>query len=128
MKKATKRAQKRYKTPYSCYLLYIFCSLRTYRYIKNYPIFKLLIDKYRKIRKLNHFLKYSLGGHRVDFGWTAEVFFKITNFSIFGVFLQKWTRDLKNGPLEAVMSKSKIQYSNRSLIKVLAKTMVMNIT
>nr|DAF00109.1 MAG TPA: hypothetical protein [Caudoviricetes sp.] len=31
--------------PYSCYFLYIFCSFRSYRYIKNYPIFKLLIDK-----------------------------------------------------------------------------------
>ena len=88
--------QKRYKMPYSCYLLYIFCSLRTYRYIKNYPIFKLLIDKYRKIRKLNHFLKYSLGGHRLDLWWTAVAFFKIMNFSIFGVFLKKWTQDLKN--------------------------------
>ena len=34
-----------YKMPYFYYLLYIFFSLRTYRYIKNYPIFKLLIDK-----------------------------------------------------------------------------------
>lgn len=45
MGKGNYAAQKRYKMPYSCYLLYIFCSLRTYRYIKNYPIFKLLIDK-----------------------------------------------------------------------------------
>ena len=100
--------QKRFKMPYSCYLLYIFCSLRSYRYIKKYPIFGLLIDKYRKIRKLNHFLKYSLGGHRVDSWWTAEVFFKITNFSIFGVSLKKRIQDLKNGLLEAVMSKTKL--------------------
>ena len=75
-----------YKTPYFYYSLYIFCYLRSYKYIKNYPIFKLLIDKYRKFRELNHFLKNSLGGHEVDFGWTAEAFFKITNFSFFGVF------------------------------------------
>ena len=53
-------------------------------------------------------MKYSLGGHRVDSWWTAEAFFKITNFSIFGVFMQKWTRDLKNGLLEAVKSKTKL--------------------
>ena len=53
-------------------------------------------------------MKYSLGGHGVDFGWTAEAFFKITNFSIFCVFLKKWTRDLKNGLLEAVKSKTKL--------------------
>ena len=47
-------------------------------------------------------------GHRVDFWWTAEAFFKITNFSIFGVSLKKWTQDLKNGLLEAVMSKTKL--------------------
>ena len=81
--------QKRYKMPYSCYLLYIFCSLRTYRYIKNYPIFKLLIDKYRKIRKLNHFLKNSLGGHNVDFAWTLLRVFRFMDFSFFGVFLKK---------------------------------------
>ena len=105
--------------PYSCYLLYIFCSLRSYRYIKNYPIFKLLIDKYRKIRKLNHFLKYSLGGHRVDSGWTTEVFFKITNFSIFGVFLKKWTRDLKNGLLEAEKSKTKLwDFTIKTMVRI----------
>ena len=53
-------------------------------------------------------MKYSLGGHRVDSGWTEEAFFKITNFSIFNVFLKKWTQDLKNGLLEAVMSKTKL--------------------
>ena len=97
-----------YKMPYSCYLLYIFCSLRSYRYIKNYPIFKLLIDKYRKIRKLNHFLKYSLGGHRLDFDWTLLRVFRFMDFSFFGVFLKKWTRDLKNELLEAVKSKTKL--------------------
>ena len=54
-------------------------------------------------------MKYSLGGHRVDSGWTEEAFFKITNFSIFNVFLKKWTQDLKNGLLEAVMSKTKLE-------------------
>lgn len=78
--------KKRYKMPYFYYSLYFFCSLRSYRYIKNYPIFKLLIDKSWKIRKLNHFLKKSLGGHEVDFGWTAEAFLKITNFSFFDIF------------------------------------------
>lgn len=70
-------------------ILYIFfCYLRSYKYIKNYPIFKLLIDKYRKFRELNHFFKNSLGGHEVDFWWTAEAFFKITNFSFFDIFLE----------------------------------------
>lgn len=78
--------QKRYKMPYSCYLLYIFCSLRSYRYIKNYHIFGLLIDKYRKIRMLNHFLKNSLGGHRVDFAWTLLCVFRFMDFSFFCVF------------------------------------------
>ena len=78
--------------PYFCYLLYIFCSLRTYRYIKNYPIFKLLIDKLWKIRKLNHFLKNSFGGHDMDSRWTEEAFFKITNFSFFDVFLKNGLR------------------------------------
>nr|DAH42781.1 MAG TPA: Sas10/Utp3/C1D family [Caudoviricetes sp.] len=31
--------------PYFYYSLYFFCSLCSYRYIKNHPIFKLLIDK-----------------------------------------------------------------------------------
>ncbi len=80
--------EKRYKMPYSCCFLYIFCSLRSYRYIKNYSIFKLLIDKYRKIRKLNRFLKYSLGGHRVDFAWTLLRVFRFMDFSFFGDFLK----------------------------------------
>lgn len=109
MGKGNWRAQKRYKMPYFCYLLYIFCSLRSYRYIKNYPIFKLLIDKYRKIRKLNHFLKYSLGGHRVDFAWTLLRVFRFMDFSFFGVFLKKWTQDLKSGLLEAEKSKTKLE-------------------
>ena len=37
---------------------------------------------------LNHFLKNSLGGHEVDFWWTTEAFFKITDFSFFDVFLK----------------------------------------
>nr|DAG48584.1 MAG TPA: hypothetical protein [Caudoviricetes sp.] len=37
-------------------------------------------------------MKNSFGGHEVDSGWTAEVFFKITNFSFFGVF---WENGLK---------------------------------
>ena len=74
--------------PYFCHLLYIFCSLRSYRYIKNYPIFKLLIDKYRKIRKLNHFLKNSFGGHRVDFSWTLLRVFRFMDFSFFVDFLK----------------------------------------
>ena len=75
--------------PYFYYLLYIFCSLRSYRYIKKYPIFGLLIDKYRKIRKLNHFWKNSFGGHRVDFAWTLLRVFIFMDFSFFGVFLKK---------------------------------------
>ena len=94
--------------PYSCYLLYIFCSLRSYRYIKNYPIFKLLIDKYWKIRKLNHFLKNSLGGHRVDFAWTLLRVFRFMDFSFFVDFLKKWTLNVIFGLLEAVMSKTKL--------------------
>ena len=94
--------------PYSCCFLYIFFSLRTYRYIKNYPIFKLLIDKYRKIRKLNRFLKNSFGGHRVDFSWTLLRVFRFMDFSFFGVFLKKWTLNVIFGLLEAVMSKTKL--------------------
>ena len=26
-----------------------------------------------------------IGGHEVDFGWTTEAFFKITNFSFFDI-------------------------------------------
>ena len=44
----------------------------------------------------------------MDLWWTADAFFKIMNFSIFGVFLKKWTQDLKNGLLEAVKSKTKL--------------------
>ena len=77
-----------YKMSYFYYSLYIFCSLRSYRYIKKYPIFGLLIDKYRKIRKLNHFLKNSLGGHRVDFAWTLLRVFRFMDFSVFGDFLK----------------------------------------
>nr|DAW52568.1 MAG TPA: hypothetical protein [Bacteriophage sp.] len=33
-------------------------------------------------------MKNSLGGHEVDFGWTAEAFFKIMDFSFFGISLK----------------------------------------
>ena len=72
--------------PFFCYLLYIFCSLRSYRYIKNYHIFKLLIDKYWKIKRLNHFFKNSLWGRNIDFPWTLLHFFKFMDFSFFGIF------------------------------------------
>ena len=36
------------------------------------------------------------------------MFFKITNFSFFGVFMKKWTQDIKNGLLEAVKFKTKL--------------------
>ena len=72
--------------PYLYYSLYIFCSMRSYRYIKNYPIFKLLIDKKRKIRKLNHFLKNSKGGQEVDSLWTLIGVLDFMDFSIFDDF------------------------------------------
>ena len=53
-------------------------------------------------------MKYSLGGHMVDFAWTLLRVFRFMDFSFFGVFLQKWTQDLKNGLLEAVLSKTKL--------------------
>lgn len=115
MGKATEERKNAIKCLISGIYYIFFCSLRSYRYIKNYPIFKLLIDKYRKIRKLNHFLKNSLGSHRVDFAWTLLCVFRFMDFSFFGVFLKKWTRDLKNGLLKAVKFKSKIQPSNRSI-------------
>ena len=77
-------------------------------YIKNYSIFKLLIDKYRKIRKLNHFLKNSLGGHEVDFAWTLLRVFRFMDFSIFGVFLKEWTLNVIFGLLEAEKFKTKL--------------------
>ena len=54
-------------------------------------------------------MKNSFGGHRVDFAWTLLRVFRFIDFSFFGVFLKKWTRDLKNGLLEAVMSKTKLE-------------------
>ena len=53
-------------------------------------------------------MKNSLGGHRVDFAWTLLRVFRFMDFSFFGVSLKKWTQDLKNGLLEAVMSKTKL--------------------
>ena len=64
-------------------------------------------------------MKYSLGGHMVDLWWTAGAFFKITNFSFFGVFLKKWTRDLKNGLLDAVMSKTKLwDFTDETMVRI----------
>lgn len=42
----------------------------------------------QEIKKLNHFLKYSTGGHRVDSLWTIEAFSKIMDFSFFGIFVK----------------------------------------
>ena len=55
----------------------------------------------------------------VDSWWTAVAFFKITNFSIFGVFLKKWTRDLKNGLLEAEKSKTKLwDFTIKTMVRI----------
>lgn len=55
----------------------------------------------------------------MDSRWTAEAFFKITNFSFFDVFLQKWTQDLKNGLLEAVMSKTKLwDFTDETTVRI----------
>ena len=55
----------------------------------------------------------------MDSGWTAEAFFKITNFSIFGVFQKKWTRELKNGFLEAVMFKTKLwDFTIKTMVRI----------
>lgn len=40
----------------------------------------------QEIKKLNHFLKYSTGGHSVDSLWTAESFSEIMDFSFFVIF------------------------------------------
>ncbi len=37
---------------------------------------------------LNHFLKNSLGGHRVDFAWTLLRVFSFMDFSFFVDFLK----------------------------------------
>nr|DAU40796.1 MAG TPA: hypothetical protein [Caudoviricetes sp.] len=42
-----------------------------------------------------------MGGHEVDLGWTAEAFFKIMDFSFFGISLKKWTRERKTELLKA---------------------------
>ena len=40
----------------------------------------------QEIKKLNHFLEYSTGGHRVDSLWTAEEFSEIMDISFFVIF------------------------------------------
>lgn len=40
----------------------------------------------QEIKTLNHFLKYSTGGHSVDSLWTIEAFYEIMDFSFFGIF------------------------------------------
>lgn len=40
----------------------------------------------QEIKKLNHFLEYSTGGHRVDSLWTIEAFSEIMDFSFFVIF------------------------------------------
>lgn len=94
--------------PYFYYSFYIFCSLRSYKYIKNYPIFKLLIDKWQKIRKLNCFLKNSLGGSRGGFFMDFTLCFQIYGLFIFRRFSEKWTLSLKFELLEAVKFKNKL--------------------
>lgn len=53
----------------------------------------------QEIKKLNHFLKYSTGGHRVDSLWTAEAFSEIMDISFFVIFGKKRTRVRKSGLL-----------------------------
>ena len=62
---------------------------------------------------LNHFLKNSLGGHRVDFAWTLLRVFKFMDFSFFGIFPKKWTLSSKFGLLKAQKSKIKLQTSRQ---------------
>lgn len=40
----------------------------------------------QEIKKLNHFLEYSTGGHRVDSWWTTEAFSEIMDISFFVIF------------------------------------------
>ncbi len=40
----------------------------------------------QEIKKLNHFLQYSTGGHMVDSLWTIEAFSEIMDFSFFVIF------------------------------------------
>lgn len=40
----------------------------------------------QEIKKLNHFLEYSTGGHRVDSLWTADAFSEIMDILFFGIF------------------------------------------
>ena len=51
--------------------------------------------------------------------WTAVAFFKITNFSFFGVFMKKWTQDLKNGLLDAAKSKTKLcDFTDETTVRI----------
>ena len=45
----------------------------------------------------------------MDFAWTLLRVFRFMDFSFFGVFLKKWTRDLKSGLWEAEKSKTKLE-------------------
>lgn len=41
--------------------------------------------KWQKIKRLNHFLKNSLGGHSMGLLWTLLCFPKFMDFSFFGI-------------------------------------------
>ena len=40
----------------------------------------------QEFKKLNHFLEYSTGGHKVDSWWTIEAISEIMDFPFFGIF------------------------------------------
>lgn len=40
----------------------------------------------QEIKKLNRFLEYSTGGHKVDSWWTIEAISEIMDISFFGIF------------------------------------------
>ena len=63
----------------------------------------------QEIKKLNHFLKYSTGGHRVDSLWTAEAFSEIMDISFFVIFGEKRTRVRKYGLL--ISQKSRLLFA-----------------
>ena len=64
-------------------------------------------------------MKYSLGGHGVDFAWTLLRVFRFMDFSFFGVFLKKWTLNVIFGLLEAVMSKSKLlDFTDETTVRI----------
>ena len=79
---ATKRRKQVYFGDFISSSIYFFCSLRSLYVIEKIVIFKLLIDKLQKIRKVNRFLKNSLGGHEVDSWWTLLRIYKFMDFSI----------------------------------------------